>query len=218
MWSGFEVLGEWSVWTYGHFVIWSTFVLWAQYLVEDNVENFDIDRICSMSEELRGKWESGAEGLMSKLRQISTIWVPSWDPNYWTFWAKYFFIQSLKNLNGKQDVIFILMSCVLTQTHFVDRSKVFSFFGCNYPRWVEWTVKVEVSRYGPGVAQRVSRGIPLLFHDRGTRRGWVVSSTPRPQFTPGKYSVPILQEAGWAGLDGRKISSPPEFVPGPSSS
>jgi len=26
----------------------------------------------------------------------------------------------------------------------------------------------------------------------------VVSSTPRPQFTPGKDSVPILQEAGWA--------------------
>ena len=26
----------------------------------------------------------------------------------------------------------------------------------------------------------------------------VVSSTPRPQFTPGKDPVPILQEAGWA--------------------
>jgi len=26
----------------------------------------------------------------------------------------------------------------------------------------------------------------------------VVSSTPRPHFTPGKDSVPILQEAGWA--------------------
>jgi len=25
----------------------------------------------------------------------------------------------------------------------------------------------------------------------------VVSSTPRPHFTPGKDSVPILQEAGW---------------------
>jgi len=25
----------------------------------------------------------------------------------------------------------------------------------------------------------------------------VVSSTPRPQFTPGKDPVPILQEAGW---------------------
>jgi hypothetical protein len=59
-------------------------------------------------------------------------------------------------------------------------------------------VKVKWSRYMPGVAQRVGRGITLLFHDRGTRRGWVVSSTPRPHFTPGKDPVPILQEAGWA--------------------
>ena len=44
----------------------------------------------------------------------------------------------------------------------------------------------------------MGRGIPLLFHDRGTRRGWVVSSTPRPHFTPWKEPVPILQEAGWA--------------------
>ena len=56
---------------------------------------------------------------------------------------------------------------------------------------------VKWSRYSPGVAQRVGRGIALLFHDRGTRRWWVVSSTPRPHFTPGKESVPILQEAGW---------------------
>ena len=48
------------------------------------------------------------------------------------------------------------------------------------------------------MAQRVGRGIALLFHDRGTRRGWVVSRTPRPQSTPGKHPVPILQEAGWA--------------------
>ena len=58
--------------------------------------------------------------------------------------------------------------------------------------------KVKWSRYRPGVAQRVIRGIALLLHDRGTRRGWVVSSTPRPHFTPGKDPVPILQEAGWA--------------------
>ena len=57
--------------------------------------------------------------------------------------------------------------------------------------------KVKWSRYRPGVAQRVGRGIALLFHDRGTRSGWVVSSTPRPHFTPGKDPVPILQEAGW---------------------
>jgi len=59
-------------------------------------------------------------------------------------------------------------------------------------------VKVKWSRLSPGVAQRVGRGIALLFHDRGTRRRWVVSSTPRPHFTLGKHPVPILQEAGWA--------------------
>jgi len=58
--------------------------------------------------------------------------------------------------------------------------------------------KVKWSHYRPGVSQRVGRGIALLFHDRGTRRGWVVSSTPRANFTPGKDPVLILQEAGWA--------------------
>jgi len=57
---------------------------------------------------------------------------------------------------------------------------------------------VKWSRYWSGVAQRVGRGIALLFHNHGTRRGWVVSSTPQPHFTPGKDPVPILQEAGWA--------------------
>jgi len=55
--------------------------------------------------------------------------------------------------------------------------------------------KVKWSRYRPGVAQRVDSGIALLFHDRVTRRGWLVSSTLRPHFTPGKDTVPILQEA-----------------------
>ena len=49
----------------------------------------------------------------------------------------------------------------------------------------------------PGVAQRVGTGIALLLHDLGTRRGWVVNSTPRPQFIPWKNTVPIVQEAGW---------------------
>ena len=65
--------------------------------------------------------------------------------------------------------------------------------------WVLWNIKnVKRSRYRPGVAQRVGRGIVLLSHDRGTRRGWVVSSTPRPHSTPGKDPLPIAQEAGWA--------------------
>ena len=57
--------------------------------------------------------------------------------------------------------------------------------------------KLKWSRYRPGVAQREGRGIALLFHDRGTRRGSVVSSTPPPHSTPRKDPVPILQEAGW---------------------
>ena len=63
-----------------------------------------------------------------------------------------------------------------------------------------WTIKkVKWSRYRLGVAQRVGRGIALLFHDCGTRRGWVVSSTPRPHCTPGKDQVPIVQEAWGVG-------------------
>ena len=50
----------------------------------------------------------------------------------------------------------------------------------------------------PLQAQRVGRGIALLFHFHGTRRGWVVSSTVGPHLTPGKDLVPIVQEAGWA--------------------
>jgi len=47
----------------------------------------------------------------------------------------------------------------------------------------------------------------------------VVSSTPRPHFTPGKDPVPILKEAGWDPgpvCTGRKFRPLPGFDPGPS--
>ena len=47
-------------------------------------------------------------------------------------------------------------------------------------------------------AHRGSRDIVIPFHDHGTRRGWGVSVTPRPLFTPGKDPVLIVQEVGWA--------------------
>jgi len=62
---------------------------------------------------------------------------------------------------------------------------------------VNMYIKTKCSLYRPSVAQRVGRVIVLLFHDRGTGMGWVVSSTPRPHFTPGKDSAPTVQEAGW---------------------
>jgi len=44
------------------------------------------------------------------------------------------------------------------------------------------------------VAQRVGRGIALLFH----RRGLSGQQHTPAYFTPGKDPVPTVQEAGWA--------------------
>ena len=71
-------------------------------------------------------------------------------------------------------------------------------------RTIQVKVKVKVTlvqalRLCTGrTAHRRSRGVALLFHDHGTRRGWRVSSTLRPFFTPGKDPVPLVEEAGWA--------------------
>ena len=74
-----------------------------------------------------------------------------------------------------------------------------------------WSVPIT----GPVVALRVGRGIALLFHDRGTRRGWVVSSTPRPTLPPGKTRYPLYRRLG--GTQGRSKRAenlaPPVFDP-----
>jgi len=44
----------------------------------------------------------------------------------------------------------------------------------------------------PGVAQRVGRGIALLYHDRGTRRGEWSAARPGRILPPGKTSVNIV--------------------------
>jgi len=79
---------------------------------------------------------------------------------------------------------------------------------------------VKVFLYRSSGAQRVGRGIALLFHDHGTRRG--VSgqqhtlATLYPQEKPSTHFT-----GGWVGprtgLDRRKILSPPGFNPRPSS-
>ena len=48
------------------------------------------------------------------------------------------------------------------------------------------------------MAQRVARGIALLFHDRGTRKGVSGQHHGPAALYPGKDPVPILQGAGWA--------------------
>jgi hypothetical protein len=76
-----------------------------------------------------------------------------------------------------------------------------------------------LSRYRPEQAQRVDRGIALPFLDPGARRGWVVSTTPRPLYPrewPGTHCT-----GGWvgprAGLDRCEKSRPHrDSIPGPS--
>ena len=80
------------------------------------------------------------------------------------------------------------LNCLSTQTSNMWCQKL------EYIIHVKGKVFLLQARCGP----EGGRGIALLFHDRDTRRGWVVSSTPRPHFTTGKDPVPILQEAGWA--------------------
>jgi hypothetical protein len=48
------------------------------------------------------------------------------------------------------------------------------------------------------VARRMGRGIALLFHDRGSRRGAWLAARPGRTLPLGKDPVPILQEGGWA--------------------
>jgi len=62
------------------------------------------------------------------------------------------------------------------------------------------------------MAHRGSRGIALFFLDHSTRRGWGVSVTHRPLFTPGKTRYPLYRRLGGPqGRSGqvRKISPPP---------
>ena len=72
---------------------------------------------------------------------------------------------------------------------------------CDSPHIAEQGIadcKVNCPHYRPRCGPEVGRVIALLFHERGTRKGRVVSSMPWTYFTPGKEQVPIVQEAAWA--------------------
>jgi len=74
------------------------------------------------------------------------------------------------------------------------------------------------ARCGP---EGVGRGIALLFHDRGTRRG-VSGQQHAPAALYPRERAGTHFTGGWmgprAGVDRcREISSPPGFDPGPSN-
>ena len=67
--------------------------------------------------------------------------------------------------------------------------------------WGVKGIKVKWSCYRPGVAQRVGRGIALLFHDGGTRRGEWSAARPCRTLPPGKTRYPLYRRLG--GPQGR---------------
>ena len=65
------------------------------------------------------------------------------------------------------------------------------------------------------MAQRVGRGIALLFHDRGTRRGEWSAASPGRTLPPGKTRYPLYRRLGGPqGRSGRVENlAPPGFDP-----
>ena len=68
---------------------------------------------------------------------------------------------------------------------------------------------------GPVVAQRLRRGIALLFHDHGTRRGEWSAASPGRTLPRGKIRYPLYRRLGGPqGWSGRAENlAPPGFDP-----
>jgi len=77
-------------------------------------------------------------------------------------------------------------------------TKIFHVIGPHSSKGKVKCTLVQALRLCTGrTAHMGSKCISLLFLDHGTRKGWGISVTPRPLFTPGKDPVPLVQEAGW---------------------
>jgi len=132
---------------------------------------------------------------------------------YWHVFSSSLIKRSASRHDGSQDCIAINL---LTWLAFAVTLKWFWFDPNHYHEYI-------VHPCTGRTAYRESRGTALPFLDHGTWRGWEVSLTPRPLFTPGKDSVPIVPPVGLGGPQGRsgkvrKISPPPRnSIPGPSS-
>jgi hypothetical protein len=143
----------------------------------------------------------GLDTCVRSREHFSVIGVHSFPPYSFSY------LQSFSNKSDMSIYVSNPWTYPYTESRFME-SIIISFIGLIVPcSRVHLTsaigihIKVKWSRYRPGVARRVGKGIALLFHDRGTRRGWVVSSTPRPHLPPGKTRHPFYRRLG--GPQGR---------------
>ena len=90
-----------------------------------------------------------------------------------------------------------LCVCVCIHTHI----HTYTHTHTNTHTHIYIKVKVKCSRYRSGVAQRVGRGIALLLHDRGTRRGEWSAARPGRTLPPGNTGYSFYRRLG--GPQGR---------------
>ena len=124
---------------------------------------------------------------VSHCSQVYQVIIMLFMVDFWTqfSWA---FIQTMSHL-----------SCIISPLHFGHVFTILNANGVSYRLSKVQCTLVQAQRLCTGrTAPSGSRGIALLFHDHGTRRGWGVSVAPRPLFTPRKDAVPIVQETVWA--------------------
>ena len=100
----------------------------------------------------------------------------------------------------------ILIRDVYTQITFIIFASIVETYSDNLmPTYFPHNLyirKTRFSRYRPGLAQRVGRGIALLFHERGTRRGEWSAARPDRTLPPGKSRLPVHMR-----LDGPQVRS-----------
>ena len=136
---------------------------------------------------------------LRSLLKVLHIYVPKISSVYWTFPLSQFYsknIMFLKHSPSQKHTISITKQWQLNMLRVL---RIPKFMCLKIMKGKAKCTLVQALRLCTGrTAHRGSRGIAILFLDHGTRRGWGVSVTPRPLFTPGKDPVPILQEARWA--------------------
>ena len=86
-------------------------------------------------------------------------------------WNRLFIIFSVYNICNVYSLLRLSsLNIIFIKTSFIDADVAMPVKTCLKANYMIIFVKVKFSRYRPGVAQRVGRGIALIFHDRGTRR------------------------------------------------
>jgi hypothetical protein len=111
----------------------------------------------------------------------------------WRFYCSCIHTATTQNVKVKCTVVQALRLCTGCTVKCTVRQALRLCTGCTVKCTLVQALRLCTSR----TVYRKSWAIALTFHDHDTRRGWGVSVTPRPLFTPRKDPVSIVQEAGW---------------------